>query len=66
MADSTTAPARSLTCARCGATFDCGLSAECWCSAEAFRVPMGGDLSEDCLCPDCLRRKASGLATSTQ
>jgi len=65
MADSPAA-ARRLTCARCGAAFDCGLSAECWCSAETYRVPMGGDLSEDCLCPDCLRRAAANLRPAAQ
>ena len=50
---------RRLACARCGATFDCGLSAECWCAAEPQRLPMPGDLADDCLCPDCLRKAAA-------
>jgi hypothetical protein len=49
---------RRLTCARCGATFACGLSAECWCAAEPKRLPLPGDKAEDCLCPACLRKAA--------
>ncbi|MGN6572330.1 MAG: cysteine-rich CWC family protein [Pseudolabrys sp.] len=52
---------RRLACVRCGAAFDCGLSAECWCAAMPTRLPMPGDKTEDCLCPDCLR-KAAGLS----
>ena len=50
---------RRLACARCGAAFDCALSAECWCTAEPKRLPMPGDAAEDCLCPDCLRKAAT-------
>jgi len=49
---------RRLACARCGTAFDCGLSGNCWCAAEPERLPMSGDLSEDCLCPSCLRAAA--------
>jgi hypothetical protein len=31
--------------------------ADCWCASEPYRLPMT-DLSEDCLCPDCLRKAA--------
>jgi hypothetical protein len=47
---------RRLVCARCGASFDCGLGGECWCAAENFRMSMPAvDAAEDCLCPPCLR-----------
>jgi hypothetical protein len=51
---------RSLTCARCGAAFDCGSTAgACWCAAEDFRLPMPpAGSTDDCLCPDCLRKAA--------
>jgi hypothetical protein len=56
------APApRKLVCAGCGAAFDCGLGGDCWCSAEAFRLPLPDEASaEDCLCPACLRARAAG------
>lgn len=56
--------ARQLVCARCGNTFACGLSAECWCAAESYRLPMTKALLEDCLCPDCLRKAAASLTES--
>jgi hypothetical protein len=55
---------RNLTCARCGAAFDCELGGECWCAAESFKLPVtkaGG--AEDCLCPSCLRKAAALAAT---
>jgi hypothetical protein len=58
-------PPRRLACARCGAEFSCSLSGPCWCSDEAFRVPMPTD-DGDCLCPQCLRKLATqstGLTT---
>jgi hypothetical protein len=48
---------RRLACASCGAEFGCNPSGPCWCSDEAFRMPMPVDGS-DCLCPDCLRKLA--------
>jgi hypothetical protein len=51
---------RRIACARCGTSFDCALSADCWCAAEPARLPLPGDATEDCLCPSCLR-KAAGL-----
>jgi hypothetical protein len=55
---------RRLICARCGATFDCGLGGDCWCAAEPFRLPMPLPAPttaavEDCLCPTCLRVAAA-------
>jgi len=47
---------RRINCARCGAAFDCGLSAGCWCAAEPKRLPLPGGAVEDCLCPACLRQ----------
>jgi hypothetical protein len=53
---------RRLSCARCGASFECGLGGDCWCAAEPYRLPMS-DSSEDCLCPACLRdaAKSAGI-----
>jgi hypothetical protein len=62
------APSRRVVCARCGAAFDCGLGGdlggECWCAAEPYRLPMTAAATEDCLCPDCLRKVAAALAES--
>jgi hypothetical protein len=60
----TTLAPRRIACARCGASFDCGLSANCWCAAEAYRLPMTKAAIEDCLCPACLRKAAAALAES--
>ncbi|HZL32254.1 MAG TPA: cysteine-rich CWC family protein [Pseudolabrys sp.] len=54
---------RAVACARCGAAFACGLSGECWCAAEPYRLPMTLAATEDCLCPACLR-KAAALAAN--
>jgi len=61
-----TAPAlklRSLTCARCGAGFDCGSAAgSCWCFEEEYRLPMPpADSASDCLCAACLRSHGLSL-----
>jgi len=53
---------RRLTCARCGAAFECGLGGECWCAAEPYRVPMPASEAADCLCPACLRKAAATAA----
>jgi hypothetical protein len=53
---------RSLSCARCGAVFECGLNANCWCAAELYRLPMTKAWIEDCICPACLRKAAEALA----
>lgn len=58
-------PARTVTCARCGTAFGCGLSAECWCASLPARLPLPDDKAEDCLCPDCLRRAADCLSGNT-
>ena len=50
---------RAVTCAHCGAAFECGLSGECWCAAEPYRMPMTSAAQDDCLCPDCLRKAAA-------
>jgi hypothetical protein len=50
-------PSRRLACAACGTEFGCNLSGPCWCSDEAFRMPIPVD-GGDCLCPDCLRQLA--------
>jgi hypothetical protein len=51
---------RDLTCARCGAAFECGSTVgKCWCAEEDFRLPMPAiNSGEDCLCPACLRKAA--------
>jgi hypothetical protein len=53
-------PLRRVICARCGKGFDCGVNvpAGCWCADESFRLPMPTSVTEDCLCPDCLRAAA--------
>ncbi len=53
---------RRVTCARCAVPFDCGLSGDCWCAAEPYRLPMTKAWIEDCLCPACLRKAADSLA----
>jgi hypothetical protein len=55
---------RRIVCARCGSAFDCELSADCWCAAEPYRLPMTRALLEDCLCPACMRKAAEALAAS--
>jgi uncharacterized protein len=59
---------RQLRCERCGTGFGCrnlGESDACWCSLEAFRLPLplpeGVGPFEDCLCPRCLREIAAEL-----
>ena len=47
---------------RCGTEFSCNPSGPCWCSEEAFRLPMPVD-GGDCLCPDCLRKAAAAAAS---
>jgi hypothetical protein len=60
-----TAASRRLTCARCGAAFECGLSGECWCAAEPYRLPLDiFGAQADCLCPACLRKAAKDLAAA--
>jgi len=54
-----TSKPRKLACARCGTPFECGLSGECWCAAEPYRLPMTNAAAEDCLCPACLRKAAA-------
>jgi uncharacterized protein len=51
---------RAVACARCGAKFECGATADaCWCADEDFRLPMPESDAEDCLCPRCLRAAAA-------
>jgi len=66
MTDSKPAPARRLTCACCGAAFDCGLGGDCWCAAEPYRMPLDAGKGEDCLCPACLRQAAARHAADTK
>ena len=53
---------RKLSCARCGAAFECNLEGGCWCAAEPYRLPMPDGAAEDCLCPACLRKAAERTA----
>ena len=49
-------------CARCGATFECGLEAgaePCWCAALPPLEPVPG---EGCLCPACLAAVGDAIA----
>jgi hypothetical protein len=57
-------PPRRLACAGCGTEFGCSLPGPCWCSNEAFRLPMPMD-GGDCLCPDCLRKLVEQRAGAT-
>ncbi|HWM80427.1 MAG TPA: cysteine-rich CWC family protein [Pseudolabrys sp.] len=59
---STAPTARRVACAGCGTVFGCGLSGSCWCSDEDYRMPLPDNAAEDCLCPDCLRKKATEKA----
>jgi hypothetical protein len=61
--NSASANLRQLSCARCGAAFECGSAAgKCWCAEEDFRLPMpAADSGEDCLCPACLRAAAARM-----
>src|SRR4051812_18362967 len=55
---------RRLTCARCGAAFECGSTmGHCWCAEEDFRLPVPiADSAQDCLCRQCLKRLAESAA----
>ena len=51
-------PLRTLTCERCGASFQCGTGGSegrCWCMEETARLPMPETNAGDCVCPACLR-----------
>ncbi|MHB0928326.1 MAG: cysteine-rich CWC family protein [Candidatus Nanopelagicales bacterium] len=59
---------RQMTCERCGSAFGCrdkGEAGSCWCSREAFKLPIplpeGAGEYTDCLCPSCLREVAAQL-----
>jgi hypothetical protein len=60
--DVTETAGRTVTCARCGMAFSCGLGGDCWCAAEPYRLPMTKAAVEDCLCRDCLRKAAAAPA----
>ncbi|HSO05782.1 MAG TPA: cysteine-rich CWC family protein [Pelomicrobium sp.] len=48
----------SRTCARCGASFVCGLEAghaACWCAVDFPATLPVPDENTGCLCPACLR-----------
>jgi hypothetical protein len=61
---------RRLICEGCGQEFGCSRDniGECWCNAEAYRLPMPapGARSTDCLCPACLRQAAARLQASSK
>lgn len=50
---------RNIACARCGTVFTCDLAGNCWCTQEEFRLPLPETMTEDCLCPTCLRAEAA-------
>lgn len=57
---------RQMQCERCGSEFGCrdkGEAGSCWCSREAFRLPLpdGTGPYADCLCAKCLREFAAEL-----
>ena len=47
---------RTLACAVCGGDFSCTLHGDCWCGAEAVRLPLPlADAGlNDCICRACL------------
>ena len=48
---------RALVCGKCGASFECVGSADCWCAAiqiESQRLEGMKKQSKDCLCKNCL------------
>lgn len=56
---------RKLSCARCGAAFECAVSGECWCASEPYRLRMTDiKAQQDCLCPSCLREAAAAQGVS--
>jgi Cysteine-rich CWC len=63
-----TAGERRLICESCGQEFGCARDniAECWCNAEAYRLPLppAGGRTAGCLCPSCLRQAAARLKAS--
>lgn len=67
MAEPRRSTSRALVCASCGTSFTCTGDVDCWCGAEPYRLPMPAiapalDAAADCLCPQCLRRKAASAA----
>jgi hypothetical protein len=51
-------------CAKCGASFTCSHSADCWCMSYIIPPEKLKELKEkysDCLCPDCLKEYSTGL-----
>ena len=53
----TTGVPRTLVCGRCGASFECEGSADCWCAGmqiDTERLAEIGKQSRDCLCKNCL------------
>jgi hypothetical protein len=54
--------ARRLVCEACGTEFSCDPAGGCWCFQETIRLPMPiegqGNVTQDCLCRDCLRKAA--------
>jgi hypothetical protein len=60
--------AANSTCARCGASFRCGVSAgdqACWCMSLPPLLPLpeladaAAAPAASCLCPDCLKARLS-------
>jgi len=64
-----TAAERRLICEGCGQEFGCARDniAACWCSAEAYRLPLptAGGRTAGCLCPACLRQTAAKALPGT-
>jgi uncharacterized protein (TIGR00290 family) len=60
-------PLAAEACARCGATFECGMKAgveRCWCADLPSIVPSAAFAS--CLCPRCLRDEIASRSVSTK
>jgi hypothetical protein len=58
-------PAVIKTCPRCGASFECLHSPQCWCAAVRLDEKARSELAarySDCLCPECLAAIAAGAS----
>ena len=55
------------TCARCGASFGCGMLAgkeQCWCMELPVLDPLPKEY-EGCLCPTCLKTLLADVSQRT-
>ncbi|OLL33585.1 hypothetical protein BTH42_00905 [Burkholderia sp. SRS-W-2-2016] len=65
MKTSSTRPAGSARCPRCGRAFDCGMRTEpgqCWCRELPPLPAERLDPASPCLCPECLAAEIARAA----